>query len=154
MLGRPSSCGTLHCAPQLKRNPLDGGITFPGMADISWTPLELPAFNAARNSTQTFQLAREQWPTWAQRSTQMQRLWIYCPLGGIASTATTASVVGRILTERWDRKDHPRPWNYNYYLLAESTAGIFQSGPLRTTDPAHHSSGQPPELDAYAPPPS
>src|ERR1043166_8812275 len=27
LLGRPSSCGTVHCAPQLKRNPLGGALT-------------------------------------------------------------------------------------------------------------------------------
>ncbi|PYP94408.1 MAG: hypothetical protein DMD38_15815 [Gemmatimonadetes bacterium] len=124
------------------------------MAEISWTPLDLPAFNQVRNSTQTYLLPREKWPKWAQLSTQMQRLWIYCPPSGIASTATTAAVVGRMLTERFDRKDYPRPFNYNYHLLAESTAGAFQSGPLRTTDPPHHSSEPAPALDAYGPPPS
>src|SRR5258706_13747185 len=102
------------------------------MADISWTPLDLPVFDQVRNSTQTFQLPREKWPTWAKRSTQMQRIWIYCPPSGLASTATTAAVVGRILTERFDRNDQPGPFNYNYYLLAESTGGVFQSEPLRT----------------------
>ena len=119
---------------------------------ISWTPLD-PTFNLVRNSTQTYALPRKTWPDWARRSTQMRRLLIYCPPGGIASTATTANVVGRILTERFDAKDDPRPWNYNYYLLAETTRGVFQSGPLRTTNPPHHSSGPPPDLDAYGGPP-
>jgi len=124
------------------------------MTGFSWTPLDLPAFNEIQRSTQSYLLPRDKWPKWAQASAQMERLWIYCPPLGIASTATTASVVGRILTERFDRKDYPRPFNYNYHLLAQSTRGVFQSGPLRTTNPPHHSSEPPSELDQYGPPPS
>ena len=125
------------------------------MTGISWTPLDLPAFDKIRGSTQTYQLPRPSWPRWAQDSTQMQRLWVYCPPTPISSTVTTAAVVGRFLTERFDRKDHPHSFNYNYYLLAESTAGrIFQSGPLLSTDPPHHSTGPAPSLDAYGPPPA
>ncbi len=102
------------------------------MTGISWTPLDLPAFDTVRGC-----------------------LWVYCPPTPISSTATTAAVVGRFLTERFDRKDHPHSFNYNYYLLAESTAGrIFQSGPLLSTDPPHHSTGPAPSLDAYGPPPA
>ena len=125
------------------------------MDEISWTPLDLPIYNTIRGSTQTFYLARESWPQWARDTTQMRRLWVYCPGTPSPSTATTAAVVGRILTERFDRKDHPSSYNYNYYLIAESTSGVaFQSGPLRTTDPPHHSTGPADSLDAYQAPPS
>ena len=126
------------------------------MSEISWKALDLPSFRELQGSTQTYSLPREKWPRWAQESTQMRRLWIYCPpVGTLMSTATTAAIVGRILTERFDRKDDPLSFNYNYHLLAESTGGlVFQSGPMRTTDPPHHSADPSTSLDAYGPPPS
>lgn len=46
-----------------------------------------------------------------------------------------------LLTERIDAKDFPRPYNYNLYLIAETTDGLlFQSPPIVPVDPTHRSS--------------
>jgi hypothetical protein len=122
------------------------------MSESVWEPLDNPSIEG---SGQTFVLPRQAWPAWAQRSTQFERLWIHCPdtEHPITSSETTAAVVARILTERFDHKDKPRPYNYNYYLIVKSTSGeVLQSGPLRTSDISRHSSQPPDVLDTYEPP--
>jgi hypothetical protein len=53
----------------------------------------------------------------------------------------TTAIVGALLTERIDPKDKPKVFNYNFYLLAETTDGkLYQSLPIVPTDPKHHSS--------------
>ena len=123
---------------------------------MAWKSIDLPVLERLVGSGQTYQLPSTSWPSWAHASTQFRRVWIYCPgpSNPLASTGTTAAIVGRILTERYDPKDHPRPFNYNFYLLTESTGGrAFQSGPIRTSDPLHHSSAPSTWLDTYGPPP-
>ena len=113
------------------------------MGSMKWKQVELPALQPLLKSDQTTLLPSTSWPAWARESTQVKRLWAYCPKnpGTIPSTHTTVAVVARLLAERYDHKD-AKPWNYNYYLLLQSTDGrIFQSPPLRTTDLDHHSSG-------------
>ena len=80
-------------------------------------------------------------------------MWVYCPADPMASTATTAAIVARILSERRDPKDR-KQYNYNYYLVAESSnGGFFQSPPFKTSDLDHHSSGPHSILDSYPPAP-
>ena len=105
---------------------------------------------------ETYALPSEHWPTWGHSSTQFERMWLYCPDADnpVTSKETTAAVVGRLMTERHDVKDEPRPYNYNFYLVVESTDGrAFQSGPMRTSDVSHHSSQPHAILDGYDPPP-
>ena len=120
-----------------------------------WKRIDLPILDAAARSSQTYALPRWHWPGWAQRSTQFERVWIYCPddADPTTSSLSTASVVGRLLTERHDAKDAPQTFNYNYYLLVRSRDGeAFQSGPIPTSDLAHRSSAPHAILDAYGPP--
>jgi hypothetical protein len=121
-----------------------------------WKQVQMPVVEELLGSNQTFGLDRADWPSWAQASTQMQRLWVFCPddENAMGVPGSTAKVVARLLTERYDTKDDPRPYNYNFYLFAQSTDGrLFQSPPITTTDPRHHSTGPPQWLDLYGPPP-
>jgi hypothetical protein len=122
----------------------------------AWKPVDMQSLDSILGSGQTCALPRAHWPGWTRSTTQLERLWIYCPDDEtpITSHATTAGIIGRLLTERYDRKDQPKPYNYNFYFLAQSTSGeVFQSGPMRTVSPAHHSSAPPEWLDRYGPPP-
>ena len=122
----------------------------------AWKEIDFPVVEELLGSNQTFGLDHNHWPDWAQSSTQMQRLWVYCPddENELGVPGSTAKVVARLLTERYDTRDEPRPYNYNFYLFALSTDDrLFQSPPIRTTDPRHHSSDSPEWLDSYGPPP-
>lgn len=121
----------------------------------NWKNVELRVVETIVGSNQTFQLDETRWPSWANSSTQMQRLWIYCPdeENPLHIPGSTAKVVARLLTERYDSKD-PYPYNYNFYMIAESTDGwLYQSPPIRTTEPKHQSSEPPDWLESYGPPP-
>lgn len=121
-----------------------------------WRRVDFQAIDPIVSSTETFSLQRGQWPPWAQPLDQMERLWVYCPdaENAPAVPGSTATVVARILTERYDEKDHPKPYNYTFYLIAQGrNGGYHQSPPIRTSDPEHHSSGPAEWLDAYGPPP-
>lgn len=121
----------------------------------NWKPVDFEAVEPLLSSNQTFQVDRAQWPAWAQESTQMQRLWVYCPDADspIQPAGVNATVVARALAERYDSKD-TKPYNYNFHLFALSTDGhLYQSPPIRTTLPAHHETTPPGWLDAYGPPP-
>ena len=60
----------------------------------------------------------------------------------IPSVQTTGTVVERLLTERYDRKDEA-PYNYNWYAIVRGSNGeLYQSGPHRDVDFGHHL-GQP-----------
>lgn len=125
------------------------------MARKPWKPVDLPVIEDALGSGLTFELPSSHWPSWAQSSTQLQRLWVYCPdeETTITSSGTTAEIIGRLLTERYDPKDLPKPYNYNFHLLAESSAGGYlQSPPFRSSDPTHHSSAPPDWLESYESP--
>jgi len=44
------------------------------------------------------------------------------------------------MSERIDWKDYPYIYNYNIYLITGTTDGrFFQSTPIKTNDPKHHS---------------
>jgi len=122
----------------------------------AWKPVEADAVRELLGSNQTFSLERKYWPHWAQDSTQMERIWVYCPdheHPGTLSNSTVA-VVARLLTERFDLSDDPLPYNYNFYLYTQSTGGeLFQSPPIKTKRPRHHSSEPPGWLDEYGPSP-
>ena len=123
---------------------------------MNWKRIDLPILNELIGSGQSYALPSSHWPSWARGEQQFRRIAIYCPdpTQSLASTATTARVIGRLLTERYDPKDLPEPFNYNFYLLTQTTRGeIFQSGPIPTTDPLHHSGSASTWLDTYGPPP-
>lgn len=120
-----------------------------------WKRIELDVLESVAGTTQTYRLSMQQWPSWANSLTQMNGLWIYAPdaKNRLQVPGSTASIVARLLTERHDVKDS-KPFNYNFYLIAESTDGqLYQSPPIRTVDPAHHSTKRPDWLERCGPPP-
>lgn len=122
----------------------------------TWREVKFPVVSGLLSSNQTFRLEPNHWPAWAHSSTQMQRIWVHCPdaENPIGVPGSTATVVARLLTERNDPKDVPETYNYNFYLYAQSTDGrLFQSPPIRTSDPKHRSTAPPEWLNAYGPPP-
>jgi len=123
---------------------------------MKWKPVDLPFLERIAGSGQSYLLPSTSWPPWATQSTQFRRILIYCPdaANPVPSTETTAAVIGRFLTERYDVKDLPKPFNYDFYLLVESTSGgAYQSAPIRAEVPAHHSSAPSTWFDGYGPPP-
>ncbi len=121
-----------------------------------WAQVDIPAIEPLISSNQTVGLDPVHWPGWAQGSTQMNRLWVYCPDDENAPSVpgSTVKVVARLLTERVDQKDAPEIYNYNFYMIAESSDGrYFQSPPIKTTDPPHRSTAPAQWLDASGPPP-
>ena len=126
--------------PQLKRDSLDGGAQTALMPRESWTTFEPAAFSLVRDSGCTYELPRQDWPPWTQRAPQVQRIFVYALAPGEAAPSihTTATVVGRLLTERHDPKDEA-PYNYNWYAVVQSSNGaLYQSGPHRDIDFGHH----------------
>jgi hypothetical protein len=111
------------------------------LSTANWKPIDLQALKSIQGSTELRELSRQNWPSWAGDSTQFNRILAYSTSPTTGSTAPTTAVVARLLTERIDSKDWPQVYNYNFYLIAETTAGqLFQSGPIVSTDPMHRSS--------------
>jgi hypothetical protein len=107
----------------------------------SWTVIDLPVLEQIKRSTDLRELSRSKWPSWTHGSTQFNRILGYATCANAGSTLPTTGIVATLLVERIDPKDAPKVMNYNFHLIAESTDGrIFQSPPIRPTDPKHHSS--------------
>jgi hypothetical protein len=105
-----------------------------------WAQLPQQPFAEVAASGCTYELPRRDWPLWAQRTSQVQRVLIYSLGPGEAqpSVCTTATVVARLLSERYDPKDEA-PYNYNWYFVVRSSDGqLYQSGPSRDVDFGHH----------------
>jgi hypothetical protein len=109
----------------------------------TWKPVDLPILKTVQLTTATIELSRPQWPNWAASSTQFNRMFAYCPnlSSELHSSSLSTANLTALLTERIDQKDYPKLFNYNIYLIAETTDGrLFQSPPIIPTDPEHHSS--------------
>ncbi|MCX4188350.1 hypothetical protein [Methylophaga sp. OBS4] len=108
-----------------------------------WTSLDFPAISSIRRSTMPTKLPRDKWPAWASSSTQFNRILSYPFIPAevkLESTLPSSIIAATLLTERIDIKDKPKVYNYNIYLMAESTDGkLYHSPPIRTTNPSHHS---------------
>lgn len=140
------STASRYAAPMGMKDPL---------STESWKAADFRAIEPLLRSNDTFKLERAYWPPWAQRSTQMERLWVHLPTAEnpVNAPGVNASIVARALTERLDSRDS-RPYNYNVYLFAQSTDGrLYQSPPIRATIPNHHEAMPPSWLDSYGPPP-
>lgn len=106
-----------------------------------WKAVDLDVVNSIVGSNQAVTLDKSCWPTWA--STQTQRLFIFGPdeENPLNVPGSTARIVAGLLSERYDSKDQ-KPYNYNFYLVAESTGGQhYMSPPIRPINMRHHSSG-------------
>lgn len=113
------------------------------LSTANWKPIDLPALKAIEGSTDVCALSRQYWPSWAAESTQFNRILAYSrnALPSSASILPSTGVVATLLAERRDSKDWPQIYNYNFYLVAETTTGqLFQSSPIVPSDPKHRSS--------------
>ena len=103
-------------------------------------PIDLPVLQSPLSSG-IHELSRNWWPQWAASDPKFTRVWLVsgdarCNLG-----LTSPGIRGALLTERIDSEDAPDIYNYNIYLIFETTEGRhFQSAPIRQFEPAHHSS--------------
>lgn len=116
-------------------------VTMPSTS--TWKQIDLPTFSSVELTTDACELSRAQWPSWAANNSRFNRIVAYCqyPTGKPSSTSPSSGGLTVLLTERIDPKDHPKVFNYNIYLVAETTDGrLFQSPPIIPTDPTHHSS--------------
>lgn len=108
-----------------------------------WKPIDLPVLKAIQGSMDVYELSRQNWPSWAAASTEFSRILMYSSnaLPSAASLSSSTTVIATLLTERIDPKDWPQIYNYNFYLVAETTTGkFFQSSPIIPSDPKHRSS--------------
>lgn len=103
----------------------------------AWKPIDLSVLRSTELTTSGCELSRSQWPRWATEP-PFRRIAAFC---GALCGSTSSSVIASLLTERLDRNDYPKEFNYNLYLIAETTDGRqFQSPPINPSDPKHHSS--------------
>lgn len=108
-----------------------------------WSPIDESVVSGLPLTTDFCELPRSQWPPWAAQSTSFNRLGVFgLPVQStISSTSPSTGIVAAWMTERIDPKDYPKLFNYNLYLIAQTTDGkYFQSPPIIPTDPTHHSS--------------
>jgi len=105
----------------------------------TWSPIDASVVDPILRSGCTYELPRDIWPFGSTES-QFLRMFIY----GLAaneetpSVATTALVVARLLSERFDSKD-TQPINYDWYsIMQRSDGAFFQSGPHKDIDFGHH----------------
>ena len=115
--------------------------------------MNLPILKQIRSSTDARELSRAHWPSWTQGTTQFARILAFSQLANVSSTLPSTGYVAVLLTERIDPEDAPKIHNYNFYLIAETTNGdLFQSPPIRPTNPSHHSSSPSTWFDGIGPP--
>ncbi len=103
----------------------------------------MQVLKTVERTTDARELSRENWPSWASRSTHFNRILAFSiPAdSNLQSLSPYTGILTALLTERIDLKDDPRKYNYNIYLIAQTTDGhLYQSPPIKTSDPAHHSS--------------
>jgi hypothetical protein len=106
----------------------------------TWTTIPEESFVPVRNSGCTRELARSQWPPWARGAHQVQRIFAYgiAPSTSAPSNTTTSELVGRLVSERYDKKDSD-PYNYDWYAVVQVKNGaLLQSGPHKDVDFGHH----------------
>ena len=116
-------------------------VTFP--ITSAWKPIELPILKAIELTTDACELYRAHWPRWAVASTQFNRILAYSHLAesNLHVTSASTGILAALLTERIDLKDTPQIYNYNIYLIVETKDGrLFQSPPIKPSDPTHRSS--------------
>lgn len=95
--------------------------TYPSTA--RWSPIELPILRSIERTTEVRELSRSNWPAWALGSTQFNRILVLSERAGNnpQSTAPSSGIVATLVTERIDPRDAPHVYNYNSYLVAETT---------------------------------
>jgi hypothetical protein len=102
----------------------------------------MPILSSITKSTEATEIPKKHWPSWSNGSAQFNRMVVYsAPDNHDIQTSLSSTPLIALLTERIDTKDYPSMYNYNIYLIAETTDGkLYQSHPIKPKDPAHHSS--------------
>jgi len=116
---------------------------------LNWSEIAFAIQSKLQRSTELVEIDRRSWPEWATRSTQFERIWVFSPRRNqIPNGMSTAQVIGKLITERFETND-AKPFNYNYYLIVATTDGRYlQSSPIKTTDIDHHSYSPPAWLES------
>lgn len=110
------------------------------MTKVRWTPIDGTSLAGVIASGKTYKLPRDSWPEWAQKAPQFEQLWIYGLAPGETSPSyqTTAEIVVRLLSQRFDPKDR-EPYNYDWYAVARLSSNSYVlSGPHKNIDFGHH----------------
>lgn len=72
---------------------------------------------------------------------QFNRVAAFPARSSTSTTNSSSAMVAALLVERKDPKDYPHSFNYDWYLVAVAADGTqFQSRPIHSTEPNHHSS--------------
>lgn len=119
----------------------------------SWKRIDRSILDEIELSTGARELTRGHWPGWAAGSSQFNRILAYSCSVTSDTTLSSTEVVAALLTERLDPKDAPQIYNYNFYLIAETTDGhLYQSPPIRPADPVHRSTSPSTWFEGLGPP--
>ena len=104
-----------------------------------WKRIDLSVLRSIELTTDARELSRENWLAWTSGSTQFNRFTIHAE-STLQSTSPPSGIIATLMSERIDLKDAPNIYNYNIYLIAETTDGrLYPSTPIKTNDPKHHS---------------
>ena len=118
-----------------------------------WKAVDLNIAESVIGSNQALPLDKSCWPGWA--SSQTERVFVFAPdeENRHQVHGSTVVIVVELLTERYDPRD-VKPYNINFYLIAESTGGqYYMSPPIRPNRVSHHSSGPITIPESFGPPP-
>lgn len=119
------------------------------MKKSAWDSTSLPGWPQLAGSGTTHMLSTSQlWPIeWMNSTPRFSGALVSFPstCHPLVTTATTARVVARLLTER-NHADGPagKRFRYNEYLYVRGPGGsLLRSDPIPTYSPPHHSSSRP-----------
>lgn len=115
----------------------------------NWNQVDFGVLDETLSTGCTVTLAREQMPTWAQKSTQVTGAWLYYE-GGLPldspSALSTSAAHASMLVERQHTRE-PR-FRYDRHLFVKMADGrIFPAGPYKDVDFGHHHETRPAWLD-------
>jgi hypothetical protein len=118
-----------------------------------WKAVDFNTVETVIPSNQVLPLDRSSWPSWA--SSQTERIFVFAPdeENRHQVPGSTVGIVVQLLAERYDPSD-VKPYNINFYLIAESTGGqYYMSPPIRPVRVPHHSSEPITIPESFGPPP-
>jgi len=109
------------------------------MSKRDWTPIEAAFFDKVAGSGCSYDIPDGERP-FQFTAPQFSRLLLYAARAdeSALSAQTTATMYGRLVTQRYDPKDYPEVWNYNWHLLVRAANGMyFMSRPRTDMDFSH-----------------
>ncbi len=116
-----------------------------------WKPVSAEVFQSVRNSGQTVQIARNQYPEWANKVAEIQAIWIhdYQTPRALQSTDTSTPVSGSFDVERRGKQQGDSLKFDRYYYITSGDGSFWQSGPYKNVDYGHHLTERPDFLEQY-----